>query len=226
MRALAVLFLPVLLLACPVSKTPEELGKATPIEAPVEATPVLLSSVESQIPKGIDDYQVLMIEWQGMKPHAAHFERFVRGACFVQGRYVFAEGGLLVPQAPLYRATETGTAMHPGEIVFSRASTLARGPKLPEIAHERSPTGALSWVWQEQADGNERIWTVTYPETVACVAPGVLSRDTIPAKMKPTLRRAGPLPGETVPAGPAGPKSPGQETAKVPSASAETTPAE
>lgn len=214
MRSALLFSLLVSLTACSAEKTPEELGAATAIAAPVVTTPVLLSPIETQIPEGIDDYQVLRIDWEGMRPTGAVFERFLRGKCFVQGSYRIAEGGILVAVEPLYRSAKVGATVDPQKLTYGQAQALAAGPKSEVSRFQRDSLGALSWVWERRPDDHERIFTFTYPEGETCVSPGAIARHEIPAKMKPTQVLEGPAPGETpsdpaaAPLGPTAPKAP------------------
>ncbi|MDF1562510.1 MAG: hypothetical protein P1V51_05680 [Deltaproteobacteria bacterium] len=192
----SLLVLVLCLAACP-PQAEEGLGEAEPIAAPVEATPVLFSAVEAQVPVGMSSYQVLLIEWEGMKPHTGIFERFVRGHCYVRASYTFAEGGSLVQTPPLYRSAEAGATLDPKLVVYGEALEAAVGKGREKSRVQRDSLGALSWVWQEQESGREKIWTFTYPEGEVCVPPGVLAREILPAKLKPALLKEGPLPGET-----------------------------
>lgn len=176
---------------------PAQVGRATPLPRGAEPTPVDLLSVDAQVPRGVDTYQLWRVSWRGIEPKEAIFERYVRGVCFAQAHYVLSADGDLEQRPPIYRSASTGAKLVAKDLLYTEAYEVARGPKHEgeERMVERRPDKRLNLI--SVGSDPVRVYTFTYPEEKACVPPPAVTRFELPPKVVPSRLPKGPLPGET-----------------------------
>lgn len=198
----------VLLTACPAKEQKSELAPIRP-QGRQPAYVARQQAVDGAVPKGIDAYEAWDVTWQGMQPREVVLERFVRGDCFVRGRYeLAARGKLSLAREEVRGEPGQGGAAGPDQVLLAAAVHTVAGPKVEGRYFERDPVGHLAWIYEtkpaERGPPVEKVQQFVYVNE-GCVLPALIDRGRLPARNRPATADAPtPAPAPTRAAAPDG----------------------